>query len=56
MGAAMYTWEKNENHYYKVQGLDGRWYIAKWHPSGPSIKGGLTNEEADTYLKLLKES
>ncbi len=55
MGAVNEVWKKNETHYYKVQGLDGWWYIVKGFPSGPSIKGGLTKEEADAYLKLLKE-
>lgn len=41
--------------YYKVQGLDGKHYIAKGYPSGPSVKDGLTSEEADAFLKLLKE-
>lgn len=41
--------------YYKVQGPDDWWYIAKDYPMGPRVKGGLTSEEADAYLKLLKE-
>jgi hypothetical protein len=41
--------------YYKVRGLDGKYYIAKNFPSGQSVKGGLTEAEADAYLKLLKE-
>ena len=41
--------------YYKVQGPDKRWYIAKDYPMGPSVKRGLTKAEADAYLKLLKE-
>jgi hypothetical protein len=41
--------------YYKVQGPDDWWYIAKDYPSGQSVKGGLTEAEADAYLKLLKE-
>ena len=53
MGAINAVWDKT--HYYKVQGYDGWWYIAKGYPSGPSVKGGLTEEEADAWLKLLKE-
>ena len=53
-GGSQHVWDK-PTHYYKVQGLDGWWYIAKWYPQGPSVKGGLTSEEADAYLKLLKE-
>jgi hypothetical protein len=41
--------------YYKVQTVSGLWYIAKNFPSGQSVKGGLTEAEADAYLKLLKE-
>ena len=41
--------------YYKVRGLDGKWFIAMGFPSGPSVKGGLTEAEADAFLKLLKE-
>ncbi len=41
--------------YYKVQGPDDWWYIAKDYPMGPRVKGGLTSKEADAYLKLLKE-
>lgn len=41
--------------YYKVQTVGGEWYIAKGYPSGPSVKDGLTEAEADAYLKLLKE-
>ena len=41
--------------YYKVQGPDDWWYIAKDYPMGPRVKGGLTEAEADAYLKLLKE-
>ena len=41
--------------YYKVRRLDGKYYIAKNFPSGQSVKGGLTEAEADAYLKLLKE-
>jgi hypothetical protein len=41
--------------YYKVRGLGGKWYIAKGYPNGPSVKNGLTEAEADAYLKLLKE-
>jgi len=47
--------ETPTTHYYKVQGLDGKYYIVRGFPSGPSVKGGLTKEEADAYLKLLKE-
>jgi hypothetical protein len=46
---------KWDHTYYKVQTVGGLWYIAKGYPSGPSVKGGLTSEEADAYLKLLKE-
>ncbi len=53
MGAVNEVW--GEPRYYKVQGLDGKYYIVRGFPSGPSIKGGLTKEEADAYLKLLKE-
>lgn len=57
MGAVNQAWPPKDvaDHYYKVQGLDGWWMIVKGYPSGPSIKGGLTREEADAYLKLLKE-
>lgn len=41
--------------YYKIRQLDGKYYIVKGYPSGPSVKDGLTEEEADAYLKLLKE-
>jgi hypothetical protein len=41
--------------YYKVRGLDGKHYIAKNFPTGQSVKGGLTEAEADAYLKLLRE-
>ena len=46
---------KWDHTYYKVQGFDGWWYIAKGYPSGPSVKGGLTEAEADAYLKLFQE-
>lgn len=45
----------NEVRYYKVQMLNGQWYIAKGYSTGPSVKGGLTEAEADAFLKLLKE-
>ena len=45
----------NEVRYYKVQTVGGLWYIAKGYPTGPGVKDGLTEAEADTYLKLLKE-
>lgn len=45
----------NEVRYYKVQTVGGKWYIAKGYPTGPSVKDGLTEAEADAYLKLLKE-
>jgi hypothetical protein len=53
--AIMQAWEGKEPRYYKVRGLDGKYYIAKNFPSGQSVKGGLTEAEADAYLKLLKE-
>jgi hypothetical protein len=51
----MQAWEGKVSRYYKVQGPDKRWYIAKDYPMGPSVKRGLTSKEADAYLKLLKE-
>lgn len=45
----------NPTKYYKVQGPDGGWYIAKDYPMGPIVKSGLTEAEANAYLKLLKE-
>jgi hypothetical protein len=45
----------NEVRYYKVRGLGGKWYIVKGYSGGPSVKGGLTEAEADAFLKLLKE-
>lgn len=53
MGAINAAWDKT--HYFKVKGYDGWWYISQGYPGGPSVKGGLTEEEADAYLKLLKE-
>jgi hypothetical protein len=46
---------KWDHTYYKVQTAGGSWYIAKGYPSGPSVKDGLTEAEADAFLKLLKE-
>lgn len=53
MGTINQIWDKT--HYFKVKQLDGTWCIAKGYPSGPIIKDKLTKEEADAYLKLLKE-
>ena len=57
MSAVNTIWNPEDlpQHYYKVQGFDGKWYIAKGYPNGPSVKGGLTEEEANAFLKLLRE-
>ena len=57
MGAVNTIWnpENLPQNYFKVQGFDGKWYIAKGYPGGPSVKGGLTEKEADAFLKLLRE-
>ena len=47
---------EQELRYYKVRKINGDWYIAKGFPSGQSVKGGLTEAEADAYLKLLQEN
>ena len=41
--------------YYKVRQLDGTYCICKGYPNGPIVKDKLSEEEANTYLKLLKE-
>ncbi len=55
MGAINQTLQIKIESYYVVQGLDGKYYIAKGYPSGPIVKDGLTHEEAQTYMRLLKE-
>jgi hypothetical protein len=43
-------------YHYKVQGLDGKWYITYGSPVwNDVVKMGLTSEEANAFLKLLKE-
>lgn len=43
-------------YHYKVQGLDGKWYITYGNPVWNNvIKKDLTEAEANAFLKLLKE-
>ena len=42
--------------YYKVKQLDGTWCISKGHAAGSIVKDKLTEAEANTYLRLLKEN
>ena len=39
----------------KIQGLDGMWMVSTSHMLHDVIKSGLTEEEADAWLRLLKE-
>lgn len=48
--------EQKPSRYYKVRQLDGTWCICKGYPSGPIVKDKLSEEEANAYLKLLKEA
>jgi hypothetical protein len=42
-------------YYYKVQGLDGKWHVTYGNPVwGDIIKDGLTEAEANAFLKLLR--
>lgn len=47
--------DSTQAYHYKVRGLDDKWYITYGNPVwGDTIKDGLTEAEADTYLKLLR--
>lgn len=44
-----------ELRYFKIQALDTTWMISTSANLMDVVKTGLTKEEADAYLKLLKE-
>jgi hypothetical protein len=41
--------------YYKIRQLDGTYCICKGYVNGPIVKDKLSEAEANTYLRLLKE-
>lgn len=45
----------DKKYYYKIRMMDGEYAIATSLKLCDVVKMGLTNEEADAYLKLLKE-
>jgi hypothetical protein len=54
VGAINQVWEER---YYMVRLPDDTWCITKGSPivNSPILKSGLTEKEANAYLKLLKE-
>ena len=55
MSAVNVVWEKPSPLYIKIKALDDTWMVAKGTHLSDVVKTGLTKEEADAYLKLLKE-
>jgi hypothetical protein len=47
--------KSKEQHYFKIQSLDGTWMLSTSANLMDVVKMGLTKAEADAYLKLLKE-
>ena len=46
---------QEKKYYYKIRMVDGEYAISTSLKLYDVVKMGLTNEEADAYLKLLKE-
>jgi hypothetical protein len=55
MSAVNAVWEKPPIVYVKIKALDDTWMVAKGTHLSDVVKTGLTKEEADAFIKLMKE-